>query len=86
LRKNHIGIDPLKKRLKKLSYNPKSQIDGFFSELSYRDNRSVSCIVALKTNDYVGFAAYYDAYGQNIIYASRFKESAIGYKEVTADR
>jgi len=47
----------------------------------------VSCIVNLKTEDYVGFAACYNAYGQNIIYASRFKESAIGgHKEVTTDR
>jgi hypothetical protein len=46
----------------------------------------VSCIVNLKTDDYVGFAACYNAYDQNIIYASRFKESAIGHKEVTTDR
>jgi peptidoglycan/xylan/chitin deacetylase (PgdA/CDA1 family) len=81
------GYTSAEEMFNNMSHSLKSQIDGFFSALSYnKDNKDKSCMDNLKTNNYVGFAACYNAYGQDEAYASRIKESANAYKEVAAGR
>jgi peptidoglycan/xylan/chitin deacetylase (PgdA/CDA1 family) len=81
-----VGYRSAKEMFDNMSNNLKSQIDGFFLALSYKDNRGVSCMDSLKANNYEGFAACYNGYGQNAAYGSRIKEAAEAYKEVTTGR
>jgi peptidoglycan/xylan/chitin deacetylase (PgdA/CDA1 family) len=80
------GYTSAEEMFNNMSHSLKSQLDGFFTALSYKYNNGKSCIDNLKTRNYVGFAACYNASGQNEAYASRIKESADAYKEVTAGR
>ena len=46
-------------------------------------NNNVSCLDILKTSDFVGFAACYNASGQDQTYADKIKKAVTIYKQVT---
>ncbi len=81
---NKIGYSEVNQMFNNMSGSIKSQLDGFFSAIAYRNNQTnVSCLEALKENNYVGFAHCYNASGQDELYGSKIKLANIIYKELT---
>ncbi len=79
-----LGYDTVDQMFINMSGSIAAQLDGFFMALEYNNNVSdgffsalgfnnnnVSCLDSLKTNDFVGFAACYNASGQDQIYGDK---------------
>ena len=94
---NHdkIGYETADQMFNNMSSSLRAQLDGFFMALEHNNNVSdglfsalglnnnVSCLDSLKTNDFVGFAACYNASGQDQIYGDKIKKAVALYSEIT---
>ena len=91
-----IGYDTVDQMFNNMSGSLAAQLDGFFMALEYNNNVSddffsalgfnnnnVSCLDSLKTSDFVGFAACYNASGQDQIYGDKIKKAVTLYSEIT---
>ena len=83
---DEIGYASVKEMFKSMTDSIKSQLDAFFSALSYRDSGGKSCLDGLKSNNFIAFAGCYNAAGQDELYASKISKAVEAYKEVTSGR
>lgn len=82
-----IGYISVKEMFDSMSNSLTSQLDAFFSALSYKDKYAdKSCLDELKSNNYVAFAGCYNASGQDEIYGSKMAQAAKVYQEVISER
>lgn len=81
-----IGYASVIEMYNNMSDSIKSQLDAFFSYISYRDSRGISCLDALKSNNYLAFAGCYNAAGQDNRYGSEISKAVKVYKEVTSGK
>jgi N-acetylmuramidase len=81
-----IGYASVIEMYNNMSDSIKSQLDAFFSYITYRDSRGISCLDSLKSNNYVAFAGCYNAAGQDNRYGSEISKAVKAYKEVTSGK
>jgi peptidoglycan/xylan/chitin deacetylase (PgdA/CDA1 family) len=81
-----IGYASVKEMFNSMSDSIKSQLDGFFSALSYKDSGGVSCLDGLKSNNYLAFAGCYNAAGQDNLYGSEISKAVKVFKELTSGK
>ena len=81
---NHhkLGYETVGQMFTDMSSSIRAQLDGFFMALTFYNN-NVSCLDSLKTSDFVGFAACYNASGQDQTYADNIKKAVTIYKQIT---
>ena len=81
-----IGYASVIEMYNNMSDSIKSQLDAFFSYITYRDSGGISCLDALKSNNYVAFAGCYNAAGQDNRYGSEISKAVKAYREVTSGK